>query len=109
MAHSARLKSPVRAVDLSQMRKILLVALGALACCLTSCGSINSVRWAYGEESAFAESSPPTSQSPLRPAFGLPVIVGGVLFDAVTWPAQLAFGVWPWWGNNSKHMKPTGD
>lgn len=89
------------------MRKILLVALGTFACCLTSCGSVNTVRWSYGEESIFDE---PThgSGNVLRPALGIPMILGGVAFDAVTWPVQLAFGVWPWWGSSSKHMKPDG-
>lgn len=36
------------------------------------------------------------------------MILGGVVFDAVTWPVQLAFGVWPWWGTSSLHKKPDG-
>ena len=35
-----------------------------------------------------------------------PLIVGGVVFDFVTWPGQLIFGVWPMWGPSSLHMKP---
>lgn len=89
------------------MRKILLVALGTFACCLTSCGTVNAVRWSYGAESIFDEPSKQTG-SVLRPALGVPMILGGAVFDAVTWPVQLAFGVWPWWGTSSLHKKPDG-
>ena len=33
-------------------------------------------------------------------------VLGGVAFDAVTWPVQLAFGVWPMWGPHSRHLMP---
>jgi hypothetical protein len=88
------------------MRKIHLAVLGTIACCLTSCGTFNTVRWAYGKESIFEQPSAHSDECGLRPVLGIPVILGGVAVDAVTWPVQLAFGVWPWWGDSSMHMQP---
>ena len=56
--------------------------------------------------SCFEPPSPEAEAAGLRVMVGAPVMLGGVLFDAVTWPAQLIFGVWPMWGPASRHMKP---
>lgn len=83
---------------------------GALALLLTlvlpACGTVNGVRWAYGESSIYDEPDSYSEKLAVRATFGLPVIVGGAAFDAVTWPVQLLFGVWPMWGGASKHMVP---
>ena len=47
-----------------------------------------------------------SKESGLAPAVGLPLIVCSAAMDAVTWPYQLIFGVWPMWGEESLHMKP---
>lgn len=89
------------------MTKMRLVAASALACVfLQSCGTTHAVRWAYGMPSIFEEPGQHSEECGLRPAIGVPVIVGGFLFDAVTFPAQAMFGVWPWWGSRSEHMRP---
>ncbi|MFN3241565.1 MAG: hypothetical protein ACE37K_08640 [Planctomycetota bacterium] len=73
---------------------------------LSSCGTSHTARWVYGASSTFEEPSPHSEENALRAAIGLPVIVGGVAFDVVTFPVQIMFGVWPWWGDASLHMKP---
>ena len=84
-----------------------LVAIAAL-CVLPSCGTTNGVRWAYGKTSIYGEPDTNTEGGAVRAIFGVPVIVGGVVVDAVTWPAQALFGVWPLWGDKSTVMKPKG-
>jgi hypothetical protein len=73
---------------------------------LPSCGTVNSVRWAYGKSSVFGEPDSFSEKNALRAVVGAPVIVAGVAYDAVTWPIQLIFGVWPMWGSSSTMMKP---
>lgn len=73
---------------------------------LPACGTVNGVRWAYGESSVYDEPDAFSEKLAVRATFGIPVIVGGAAFDAVTWPVQLLFGVWPMWGSASKHMVP---
>lgn len=89
------------------MTKMRLVAASALACVfLQSCGTAHAVRWAYGKPSVFEEPSAHSEECALRAGIGIPVIVGGAMFDVVTFPAQALFGVWPWWGSSSQHMRP---
>lgn len=89
------------------MNKFRLLAAGLLACTfLQSCGTTNAVRWTYGKPSVFDAPDRYSESMGLRPIVGIPVIVGGFAFDAVTFPAQALFGVWPWWGKNSMHMQP---
>lgn len=73
---------------------------------LTACGTTNGVRWAYGESSVFDRPDAFSESMAMRAAFGVPVIVGGIAFDACTWPFQLLFGVWPTWGSASTQMDP---
>lgn len=80
------------------MKKVLLAAVGVFACALfTGCGTVNAVRWSYGDSSCFDQ----PDADVVRPVCAVPLIVGGVAFDGLTWPIQLAFGVWPWWGAKS--------
>lgn len=75
---------------------------------LPSCGTANAVRWTYGKSSVFDKPDSFSEDHALRAVVGVPVIVGGVAVDAVTWPLQLIFGVWPMWGRDSSMMKPDG-
>ena len=84
--------------------------LGAAALALVSlpsCGTVHTARWVFGLPSCFAQPTPEAEAVGLRAIVGAPVIVGGVAFDAVTWPLQLVFGVWPMWGPYSRHLMPT--
>jgi hypothetical protein len=73
---------------------------------LSSCTTVHSVRWSYGMSSAYPEPDEFSDDLAIRAVVGLPLIVGSIVFDAVTWPIQALFGVWPLWGDASKHMKP---
>lgn len=73
---------------------------------LPSCGTVQTVRWVYGMPSCFDDPTPEADSVGLRAIVGGPLILSGVVFDALTWPEQLIFGVWPMWGPNSKYMKP---
>jgi hypothetical protein len=87
-----------------------LPVLGAAALALVSlpsCGTVHTARWVFGLPSCFAQPTPEAEAVGLRAIVGAPVIVGGVAFDAVTWPLQLVFGVWPMWGPYSRHLMPT--
>ena len=89
------------------MTKFRLLAASLLACTfLQSCGTANAVRWTYGKPSVFAAPDQHSEAMGLRPIVGIPVIGAAVVFDAVTFPAQAVFGVWPWWGSESMHMQP---
>jgi hypothetical protein len=76
---------------------------------LPACGTAHGVRWAYGAPSIYEKPDSFSEGLGARAIFGVPVIVGGLAFDAVTFPAQLIFGVWPMWGPNSPQMNPNGD
>jgi hypothetical protein len=85
----------------------LLPAFALLALtALPSCGTVHTARWTYGMPSCFDETTSESESVGLRAIVGAPLILGGVMFDAVTWPGQLIFGVWPMWGPSSLHMKP---
>lgn len=84
-----------------------MLALAALT--LTSCGTVNGVRWAYGESSIYGKPDEYSESQGLRAVMGIPVIVGGLAFDAGTFPLQALFGVWPWWGDASTQLRPTSD
>lgn len=86
-------------------RLLSAFALLALAA-LPSCGTVHTTRWVYGMPSCFDETTSESESVGLRAVVGAPVILGGVVFDVVTWPGQLIFGVWPMWGPASQHMKP---
>ena len=89
------------------MKKSSIAALIALGCLLTSgCGTCHGARWAYGATSIYEAPDAFSESQSLRAVLGVPVILGGVAFDAATFPLQAAFGVWPWWGNASTQMKP---
>ena len=88
------------------MRHSLLPVL-ALACLpLTSCGTLNTVRWVYGMPSVFEEPCYFSEDAALRAAVAPVVIPAGVVFDVATFPVQAIFGVWPFWGDASLHMNP---
>jgi hypothetical protein len=83
-----------------------LVLLALLS--LPACGTVNGARWAYGASSAYGKPEGESDALAFRATLAVPVILGGVAFDAVTFPFQIAFGAWPWWGDASRQMKPTG-
>jgi hypothetical protein len=85
------------------MKKALL-GLVFLALLLPSCATCHAVKWAYNAPSCHGEVD--EGASVLRPAIGVPFILLSAAWDFLTWPEQLIFGVWPMWGENSKHMKP---
>lgn len=86
-------------------RTTLAAALLALVT-LPACGTVNGVRWAYGESSIYDKPDRHSESMGVRAAFGIPVILGGAVADVVTFPIQIAFGVWPWWGDASTQMLP---
>jgi hypothetical protein len=90
---------------MSKSKIAALVALTAAAA-LPSCATTNSVRWAYDMPSYCPPPDPEAEHIGIRAIAGAPVILGSLAFDAVTWPIQLIFGVWPWWGDASTQMKP---
>ncbi|HEX5053150.1 MAG TPA: hypothetical protein VFZ65_15350 [Planctomycetota bacterium] len=73
---------------------------------LPACATTNGVRWAYGMPSVYDKPDEFSESVACRAIFGVPVIVGGAVADAVTWPLQLLFGVWPTWGSDSTQMDP---
>ena len=88
------------------MRHSLLAAL-ALACLpLTSCGTLNTVRWVYGMPSVFAKPDAFSEGAALRAVAAPVVLPAAVVFDVATLPVQAIFGVWPYWGDASLHMNP---
>ena len=74
---------------------------------LPSCATTHAVRWTYGMSSIYDKPDEFSEREGLRPVVGVPLILGSAAMDAVTWPFQLLFGVWPMWGSASQHMKPT--
>lgn len=91
------------------MKKATLAALLLLTCLTaTSCGTTHGVRWTYGASSMYDEPDDFSESYAIRAALGIPVIAGGLVFDATTFPLQAIFGVWPWWGSASNQMKPSG-
>lgn len=86
-------------------KRSLSIALLAMVV-LPACATTNGVRWAYGKSSVHDRPDAFSEDVAMRAIFGVPVIVGGVAFDAVTWPLQLIFGVWPMWGSASTMMNP---
>jgi hypothetical protein len=93
-----------RALRSSLLRAAAVAAVAALP----ACGTVHTARWVFGMPSCFEPPSREAEETGLRVIVAVPVIVGGVAFDAVTWPFQLAFGVWPMWGPYSLHLKPKG-
>lgn len=91
-----------RALRSSLLRAATVAALAVLP----ACGTVNTARWVFGMPSCFEKPSREAEESGLRVIVAVPVIVGGVAFDAVTWPLQLVFGVWPMWGPYSRHLMP---
>lgn len=85
-------------------RALAAAILGVLA--LPSCATTHAVRWTYGMDSIHDKPSQVSENIGLRPFIGVPLILGSVAWDALTWPEQLIFGIWPMWGSASKHMKP---
>ncbi|MEO6594402.1 MAG: hypothetical protein ABIP94_06590 [Planctomycetota bacterium] len=73
---------------------------------LPACATTNGARWAYGETSVYDKPDAFSESVGVRAIFGVPVIVVGVFVDAVTWPFQLIFGVWPMWGDASTQLDP---
>jgi len=88
------------------MRKISLCLPLLAALALPSCATTNAVRWTYGMDSIYDKPTKLAEETGMRSVVGLPLIVGSVAADAVTWPFQLIFGVWPMWGKASQHLKP---
>tara|TARA_R110002072_G_scaffold228234_8_gene385200 strand:- start:27856 stop:28263 length:408 start_codon:yes stop_codon:yes gene_type:complete len=104
-ARALALGQPIRRN--TDMTKFRLLAASLIACTfLSSCGTTNAVRWAYGKTSVFEAPSKHSEEMGLRPIAGIPLIATAFVFDAVTFPAQALFGVWPWWGSRSLHMQP---
>lgn len=74
---------------------------------LPACATTNGVRWAYGMDSVYDEPDQLSEDCGLRAIVGVPVIVGGAVWDVATFPLQIIFGVWPTWGRASTMMDPT--
>lgn len=87
-------------------RRALGAALLAILA-LPSCATTHAARWAYGMDSIHDKPSQVSENVGLRPFLGVPLILASVAWDALTWPEQLIFGIWPMWGRASLHMKPT--
>jgi hypothetical protein len=89
-------------------RKMMTVGalLATAALLLPGCATVASVNWAYNRPSIFEPPPPEAEHVALRAIVGLPLIVGSVGWDALTFPFQLAFGVWPWWGDGSTQLRP---
>jgi len=85
-----------------QLAGLCLLAMVVLPACATT----NGVRWAYGKSSIYDKPDGFSESVAMRAMFGVPVILGGVAWDAATWPLQLIFGVWPMWGSDSTSMNP---
>ena len=92
---------------MNRRNSMALVVLALLS--LPACGTVNGARWAYGKSSMYGEPDSHSESMAIRATFGVPVILGGAAFDLATFPFQIAFGVWPWWGDASTQMKPTGE
>ena len=88
------------------MKTTAFAVLLAATTLLPSCATSHAVRWVYGEPSTFNESENDAVDAVLKPTFAVPMIVGGAMFDVITLPFQAAFGVWPWWGDASRHVVP---
>lgn len=86
-------------------RQLGVLALLALTT-LPACGTANGVRWAYGSPSIYGKPDTHSESLGVRAIFGAPVILAGVAADAVTFPFQLLFGVWPMWGDASTQLNP---
>jgi cobalamin synthase len=87
-------------------KAILMAALAAVCVSSTSCATMHAVRWTYEEPSHYDEPSQFGDDNAVRAWVSVPLIVVSSIFDAVTWPEQLIFGVWPMWGDASLHCKP---
>jgi hypothetical protein len=88
-----------------RMRPLGVLALFVITL-LPACATTHGARWAYGKSSTYDAPDEVSEGLALRALVGVPVIVGGVVWDAATWPLQLLFGVWPLWGNESTMMNP---
>ena len=76
------------------MRKLLLLALCLLP--LNSCMTSHLVNWVQDEDSLYAEPEPGYSKGIVKPFFafiGFPILF---TLDAVTFPIQALFGVYPY-------------
>ncbi len=91
-----------------RMRRLGVLALLTLTV-LPACATTNGVRWAYGMPSVYDTPDAVSESVGIRMLFGAPVIVGGVIWDAATFPLQLIFGVWPMWGDASTQMNPNAN
>ena len=85
------------------MKKLPVLAALLVLGTLSSCATTHASRYAYGRSSCFAEQE---SDDPSRAIFGIPLVLGSLVFDSATWPVQAIFGVWPMWGKASLSMKP---
>lgn len=88
------------------MKKAMTAVVGLGLAVLPACGTMNGVRWAMNKTSIYEKPDEFSESVAIRATFGIPVIVMGAAVDAVTWPVQLAFGVWPMWGDASTQMNP---
>lgn len=70
---------------------------------LPSCATSHAVRYAYGQSSVFQEEE---SDDSWRAVYSTPLIVGSMIWDIFTFPAQAVYGVWPLWGSSSLSMDP---
>ena len=85
--------------------RLMLAVLAGASLLLPSCATTHGVRWTYGHTSIWDPPDADSEAIALRAIAGAPVILGSVGWDLVTWPFQLAFGVWPMWGDSSTQMR----
>ena len=93
---------PVPGPTTGPMKK-LPAALLLAAVLLPSCATSHAFRYSFGHESFFQKAEDNDSS---RAIYGGPLILLSLGFDIATFPAQLFFGVWPWWGSKSRSMSP---
>jgi hypothetical protein len=73
---------------------------------LSSCASSNLARWGFDKDNIYSEPDGELSRGLLKPSvtiIGMPV---AVVWDVVTFPFQLIFGVHPY---GSRYMDPSAN
>lgn len=96
------------------MKLVPTLLLAFTLCLSSSCATVQSVRWAYHHDSMFGDAIEPEDSQygynrSIRALLGLPLILNSIAWDAATFPVQILFGVWPWWGDDSMSMNPSAE
>ena len=85
-------------------KRLLGTAVVFMSLGLPSCASIHTGLWAYKQPSAYNEGTE-SQEDWIRPAMGTVMMPAALAWDLATFPAQVIFGVWPYWGEASLHYK----